>query len=319
MSYVSPNAVRAAHAFLRGKVNRTPVLSSAYINRLTNREVFFKCENLQQTGVFKIRGALNGVHNRPEGADRVVTHSSGNHAAAIACAAHMSGLKAEIVMPSTSPQVKVENVKFWNGNITFCEPTLEAREKTCEEITLRTGAHFIHPYNDEHVIAGQGTIGMEFFEQNPDLDVVIVPIGGGGMISGIVLAAQNQNKPPIIIAAEPAGANDASQSKATNTLVPMLNPNTIADGLRTQMGSLTWPIVRDFVHSVVEVSDEEIIESMKLCMTHLKTVLEPSAGVGPGVLLNSSDLWDELGAKKIGVIICGGNVDLNDLSGWIKN
>jgi len=315
---VSVDAVKAAYCHLQGKVTRTPILSSRFINELAGgREVFFKCENFQQTGVFKLRGAMNAVRNL-QGGSTVVTHSSGNHATALACAAKLSGLKSEIVMPSNSPTVKVDNVLYWDGNITFCEPTLQAREETAERIVNESQGHFVHPYNDPDVIAGQGSIGMEFCEQIPDLDAIIVPIGGAGMISGISLAAQAQNRPPIIVAAEPEGANDAFRSKEAGECLPMVGPQTIADGLRTQMGTLTWPIVRDLVHSIHTVSEEEIIDSMKLCMNHLKVVIEPSAGVGPSVLLKQKDLWESLDAKKIGVVLCGGNVDLCDLAKWIS-
>jgi len=258
--------VRAAAQRIAGRAHRTPVATCATIDRLAGRRVFFKCEHLQKVGAFKFRGACNAVMKLPEelAARGVVTHSSGNHAQAVALAARMRGIEAHIVMPSNALAVKRRAVEGYGGRVVECEPTLEARETTAAAVIAKTGATFIHPYDHPDIIAGQGTISLELIEQVPELDAIVAPIGGGGLISGICVAAKGVNPAMRILAAEPLGADDAARSLAGGKLIPQTAPNTIADGLLTSMGDLTWPIVRDHVERVITVSEDEIVTAMRL-------------------------------------------------------
>ena len=271
---------------------------------------------MQKVGAFKFRGACNAVYSLSdeEAARGVVTHSSGNHAQALALAARMRGIPAHIVMPDNAPSVKKDAVAGYGGQITFCEPTLQARESTMERIRLDTGATVVHPYDNERVIAGQGTAALELLEDVPDLDVIITPVGGGGLLSGTSIAAK-ELKPNIrVIAGEPEMADDAYRSMKQGRIIPSINPKTIADGLLTSLGQLTYPIIRERVEQIVTVSEQGIIDSMKFVWERAKIVIEPSSAVAVGVL------WErkiDLIGLKVGVVLSGGNVDLNKLP-WNK-
>jgi len=296
--------------------HRTPVLTNESLNQKVGVQVYLKCENMQKVGAFKFRGASNAVWSLSddEAKNGVCTHSSGNHAQALALAAKMRGIPAYIVMPSNAPQVKKDAVAGYGGQITFCEPTLEARESTLERIRMDTGANVVHPYNDERVIAGQGTAALELLDTIPDLDAVIAPVGGGGLLSGTSIAVKGLNPKIRVIAAEPEMANDAYRSMQEGRIIPSDNPKTIADGLLTSLGELTYPIIRDNVEQIVTVSEQAIIDSMKFIWERTKIIIEPSAATVIAVL------WEkkiDLSGLKIGVILSGGNVDLNKLP-WQK-
>ena len=304
--------IREAAQRIQPYVHQTPVLTSESLNAKTGAQVFLKCENMQKVGAFKFRGACNAVFSltEAEAARGVCTHSSGNHAQALALAARMRGIPAYIVMPDNAPSVKKNAVAGYGGQITFCAPTLEARETTLTRIYERTGANVVHPYNDERVIAGQGTATLELLEGVPDLDVVIAPVGGGGLLSGTSIAATETKRGIRVIAGEPEMADDAYRSLQSGTVVPSRSPKTIADGLLTSLGSLTFPIVQQRVEQIVTVSEEGIIEAMKFVWERVKIIIEPSAAVAVGVL------WEkkiDLTGLKVGVILSGGNVDLEKL------
>jgi threonine dehydratase len=277
--------------------------------------VYFKCENFQKVGAFKSRGACNAVFSLDDTAvvKGVATHSSGNHAQALARAALIRGCKAYIVMPETAARVKVEAVRGYGGEIFFCKPTLASREETLQEVVNRTGAIEIHPYNDYRVIAGQATATLELFEETGPLDVIMTPVGGGGLLSGTALATSYISPSTKVIAAEPANADDAFRSFTTRQLVPSINPQTIADGLLTSLGSLTFPIILDHVHQIITVSEETIIQAMLLTWERMKIIIEPSSAVPLAALMENQD--DFLG-KRIGIIISGGNVSFDKLP-WL--
>ncbi|HSK87408.1 MAG TPA: pyridoxal-phosphate dependent enzyme [Anaerolineales bacterium] len=304
--------IRAAAKRIRPYIHRTPVLMSESLNKRVGAQVFLKCENLQKIGAFKFRGACNAVFSLRDGEARhgVCTHSSGNHAQALALAASLRGIPAYIAMPNTAPAVKKAAVAGYGGQITFCEPTLESREAALARIVAETGATVVHPYNDERVITGQGTAALEFLEDIPDLDVMITPIGGGGLLSGTSIAATETKKGIRVIGAEPELADDAYRSLKEGQILPALKPATIADGLLSSLGALTFPIVQERVEQIVTVSEQGIIDSMKFIWERLKIIIEPSAAVAVGVL------WEKkinLAGLKVGVILSGGNVDLEKL------
>ena len=308
--------IQQAARRIESYIHRTPVLTNESLNQIVGAQVFLKCENMQKVGAFKFRGASNAVFslNGEEAACGVCTHSSGNHAQALALAAKMRGIPAYIVMPENAPSVKKNAVVGYGGQITFCEPTLQARERTLEQIRLETGANVVHPYNDERVIAGQGTAALELLEEVPDLDVIIAPVGGGGLISGTSIAATETKKGIRVIAGEPMMADDAYRSLKSGEILPSIHPETIADGLLTSLGTLTFPIIRQRVERIVTVSEAGIIGSMKFIWERAKIVIEPSAAVAVGVL------WERkinLTGLKVGVILSGGNVDLERLP-WMK-
>lgn len=308
--------IKTAAQRIKPYIHRTPVSTNESLNQRVGAQVYLKCENLQKVGAFKFRGASNAVWSltNEEAAYGVVTHSSGNHAQALALAAKMRGIPAYIVMPSNAPQVKKNAVAGYGGQITFCEPMLSARESTMERIRLDTGATVVHPYDNEHVIAGQGTAALELLEDIPDLDVIIAPVGGGGLLSGTSIAATETKKGIRVLAAEPELADDAYRSLQAGEIIPSTNPKTIADGLLTSLGQLTFPIIQERVEQIVTVSEQGIIESMKFIWERSKIVIEPSAAVPVGVL------WErkiDLARLKIGIILSGGNVDLEKLP-WQK-
>ena len=307
-------AVRAAADRVRGIVHRTPVMTSETLDRLGGRQLYFKCENLQKVGAFKYRGATNAVLrlSDSEAARGVVTHSSGNHAQALALAARVRGVPAYIVMPRTAPAVKKAAVEGYGGQITLCEPNLADREKTANALVERTGATLIPPFDHPDVIAGQGTAALELLEDVPDLDAIITPVGGGGLLSGCCVAARGVKPGIRVFGAEPLGADDAARSKAAGEWQPQTAPNTIADGLLTSTGQLTWPIIRDLVEAVFTVTDDEIRSAMRLVWERMKLIVEPSGAVGAAVAL--TDAFKSLsGVKKVGIVFSGGNVSLDKL------
>ncbi|GAX82601.1 hypothetical protein CEUSTIGMA_g10027.t1 [Chlamydomonas eustigma] len=369
--------VKSAHDRISHLIHRTPVLTCATLDLLSERTLFFKAETFQRSGSFKIRGASNAVFSMSaeQVANGVVTHSSGNHAGAVALAAKLRGVPAHIVVPHNTPKVKTDAVRSYGGTLYFCAPTIDAREEECMRIQQDTGAAFVHPYNDPKVMAGQGTIALELLDQAPHLDAIVVPISGGGMTSGIAVAAKALKPSIKIIAAEPRGINqdaaDVAAAKAAGELVPSNRPTTIADGLQGRMGCNTWPIVRDLVDGVITVSEEEIVAAMRLIYMHAKVVVEPSGAVGLAAVLRGQEVhpasgshvqqggtvgievgeaestssvadYDTVpqneqgkknkglmkkqgilspqqvleGCKAIGIILCGGNVDLDAKGFW---
>jgi threonine dehydratase len=309
--------IRRAAQQIQPYIHRTPVLTNESLNEKVGAQVYLKCENFQKVGAFKFRGASNAVFSltEDEAACGVCTHSSGNHAQALALAARMRGIPAYIVMPNNAPSVKKSAVAGYGGQITFCAPTLEAREATLRRIYERTGAKVVHPYNDERVIAGQGTAALELLEDFPDLDVILAPVGGGGLLSGTSIAATEMNKGIRVIGGEPEMADDAYRSIRSGIIVPSVNPKTIADGLLTSLGSLTFPIIHERVEQIVTVSEQGIIDAMIFIWERAKIVIEPSAAVAVGVL------WEkkiDLTGLKVGVILSGGNIDLEKLPYILK-
>jgi len=304
--------IRAAHERIRPFVHRTPVMTSSALDALTGARLFFKCENLQKTGAFKARGAHNAVFalSDAESCRGVVTHSSGNHGAAVALAAHSRGIPAYVVMPSTAAEVKKRAVARYGAQVTLCEPTLESRESTAARIQAETGAHFVHPYNDLRVIAGQGTSVLELLEEVPDLAVILCPVGGGGQLSGVAIAAKGLAPAIRVIGAEPAAADDAARSFRAGRIVPAGDPHTIADGLRSSLGELTFPLIRAHVDDIAIASEAAIIAAMRLVWEIMKIVIEPSAAVPVAVLL---DQVLPVNGQRVGVILSGGNVDLERL------
>lgn len=305
-------AVLDAMARIKPYINRTPVLTCTTINQLTGGNLFFKCENFQKAGAFKSRGATNAVFQLDESEllRGVATHSSGNHAAALALAAKRRGIRAHIVMPENSNKIKVRAVESYGGIITFCAPGLQSREDTLKKILATTGAIEIHPYNDLRIIAGQATAAIEMLKDHPDMNLIIAPVGGGGLLSGTALAARYFGNQTKVIAAEPEHANDAYLSFYSRTFVPSVNPDTIADGLRTSLGSLTFPIILEYVNDIVAVSEQAIIEAMRLIWERMKIIVEPSSAVALAAIIEGKVNVQGL---KTGIILSGGNVDLNDL------
>jgi threonine dehydratase len=308
--------IQAAAACIKPYAHRTPVLTCTSLNRLVGAELWCKCENFQKVGAFKFRGACNAVFSlsAPEAQHGVATHSSGNHAAAVALAAQLRGIKAHIVMPDNAPAVKKVAVAGYGGTIVYCAPTLAAREATLERVVHETGATFIHPYNDARVITGQGTAALELLTDVPDLDVIMVPVGGGGLLSGTAITTTALAPATQVIAAEPAAADDAYRSLHEGRIIPALDPRTIADGLRTSLGELTFAIIQRHVHEIVTVSEAAIISAMRHVWERMKIVIEPSAAVPIGALLERKG---DLTGKRIGVILSGGNVDLDRLP-WLS-
>ena len=304
--------VVAAHARIASYVHRTPLYSSESINAITGGELFFKCENFQKVGAFKFRGACNAVFSltEEEAARGVATHSSGNHAAALALAARMRGIPAYIVMPRTAPEIKKKAVAGYGGIITFCEPTLQAREETLTGVVAQTGAAIVHPYDNEWVIAGQGTAAKEMIEDAGSFDLILAPVGGGGLLSGTALSAKALSPGCRVIATEPAGADDAFRSFHAGKIIPSNHPVTIADGLLTSLGQRNFAIIMDQVDDIVTVSEEKIIEAMRLVWERMKIIIEPSSAVPLGAILEGKV---EVAGLKTGIILSGGNLDLGKL------
>lgn len=308
--------VLAAHERIRPHIHRTPVLTSSYFNEVTGAELFFKCENFQKAGAFKVRGACNAVFGLSDAmaAKGVATHSSGNHALSLSYAAGRRGIPCHVVMPRTAPEAKKAAVRGYGGQITECEPSTSSREAVFAEVQARTGAEFVHPYNDPRVIAGQGTCSRELMEQVEGLDAVVAPIGGGGMISGTCLTLSAIAPQVEIYAAEPQNADDACRSFKAGHIIADDAPETVADGLKVPLKELTWHFVSNHVTDILTASEDEIVEAMKLTWKRMKIVMEPSCAVPLATILKNPEVFR---GRRVGVIVTGGNVDLDKLP-WMK-
>jgi threonine dehydratase len=304
-----------AHERIRPYIHRTPVLTSSYLDALTEAQLFFKCENFQKAGAFKVRGASNAVFGLSDemAARGVATHSSGNHALSLSYAAGRRGIPCHVVMPRTAPEAKKAAVRGYGGIITECEPSTSSREEIFARVHAETGAEFVHPYNDPRVIAGQGTCSRELMEQTDGLDMVVAPIGGGGMISGTCLTLSNLAPEVKVIAAEPENADDAYRSFKAGHIIADDAPDTVADGLKVPLKELTWHFVSHHVTDILTASEQEIIDAMKLTWQRMKIVIEASCAVPLATILKNRDVF---AGKRVGVIITGGNVDMDRLP-WI--
>jgi threonine dehydratase len=304
--------IRAAHQRIRPYIHRTPILTNSWLNDACRASLFFKCENFQKVGAFKARGATNAVFALDDETARhgVATHSSGNHGAAVARAAKLRGVAAHIVMPSNSAKVKIRAVEGYSAQVVFCEPTEESREIECAEVIKKTGATLIHSFENEHVIAGQGTAAMELLEDVSALDVIMCPVGGGGLLSGTAIAAKSMRPQIKMIAVEPENADDAAQSFRAGHRLVTEKKFTIADGLRTNIGEPNFAIVQQYVDDIVTVSEEAIVSAMRTIWETMKILIEPSAAV-PYAAIQESKI--AVGGKSVGIILTGGNVDLDSL------
>jgi len=304
--------IKSAAELIKPYIKKTSVLNSSAINSICGSEISFKCENFQKTGAFKIRGAVNAVLNlnKKEIKRGVATHSSGNHAAALALSAKYLNVKAFVVMPENAPEIKKKAVKGYGAEIILSESTLKSREETLKKLISKTGASFIHPYNDYNVISGQGTVALEFLEEKEDFDIIMVPIGGGGLASGTAISVKNINPKIKLIGAEPLLADDAYNSFHTGKLFPSLNSNTIADGLKTSLGDKTFPIIRAYFDEIIRVDEVRIIEAMRMIWERMKIIIEPSSAVPLGAILGNKEMFKD---KSIGIILSGGNVGLDML------
>ncbi|MDX8351851.1 beta-hydroxyaspartate dehydratase BhcB [Cognatiyoonia sp. IB215182] len=305
-----------AHERIKPHINRTEVLTSDYLNDLTGAQLFFKCENFQEPGAFKVRGAANAVFglSDEQAAKGVATHSSGNHASCLSYAAMRRGIPCNVVMPRTAPQAKKDTVRRYGGVITECEPSTTSREETFAKVQAETGGDFVHPYNDPRVIAGQGTCSKEFMEQVDGLEMMVAPIGGGGMISGTCLTLSTLAPEVQIIASEPEQADDAYRSFKAGYIIADDAPKTIADGLLVPLKERTWHFVSNYVSDILTASDAEIIEAMKITWKHLRIVMEPSCAVPLATILKNKERF---AGKRVGIIVTGGNVDLDKLP-WMQ-
>ena len=294
-------------------IYETPILTSTLLNQIVGCNIFFKCENFQKIGAFKMRGATNAILNLSEEqkAKGVVTHSSGNFAQALSLAANKLGLKAYIVMPSSAPQVKIDAVKGYGGEVIICPPTLKDRETNAERISIENGATFIHPSNDLDVIKGQGTAAFELLEKYSNLDAIFTPVGGGGLVAGTILAVQQRSPNCKIYGGEPENVDDAFRSLKSGRIETNETTDTIADGLKTQLGDINFPIIRNGIEEIVLVTEDQILSALKLIWSRLKIVIEPSSAVAFAALINKSA---DLNSKDIGVILSGGNVNLDNIT-----
>jgi len=305
-----------AHERIKPHINRTPIRTSDYLNELTGAQLFFKCENFQEPGAFKVRGASNAVFGLTDeqAKNGVATHSSGNHASCLSYAAMRRGIPCNVVMPRTAPQAKKDTVRRYGGVITECEPSTTSREETFARIQAETGGDFVHPYNDPRVIAGQGTCAKEFMEQVDGLEMMVAPIGGGGMISGTCLTLSTLAPEVQIIASEPEQADDAYRSFKAGHIIADDAPKTIADGLLVPLKERTWHFVSNYVTDIYTASEEEIIDAMKITWKHLRIVMEASCAVPLATILKNKE---KFAGKRVGVIVTGGNVDLDKLP-WMQ-
>lgn len=308
--------VREAHLRIRERIRRTPILTSHTLDQLAGAHLFFKCENFQKTGAFKARGALNAVLSLTdaEAARGVATHSSGNHAAALAWAAGLRGIPAYVVMPRTASRIKLASVERYGGRITLCEPTHKAREAAADKIVLETGATLIHPFDDPRVMAGQGTAALEVMEDLPDLDAVVCPVGGGGLLSGTAIVAKAFRPAIQVFGGEPEGAADASLSLASGKRQAVDHPSSVADGLLATIGTLTFPVIRGHVDAIATVSDDQIIAAARQLLEVLKIAVEPSGATGYAAVAAGKL---PIKGKRVAVILSGGNVDL-ERAPWAK-
>lgn len=309
---VDLNAIRAAQERIRPQIHRTPVFTSESLDKLTGAKLYFKCENLQKTGSFKFRGATNAVFSLTdeEAARGVVTQSSGNHAAAISLAARRRGIPAWIVMPRTAPRAKRLAVEAYGGRVTECEHDIASRDAACKTLQEKTGAILIHPYNNERVIAGQGTAALELLEDIPDLDIIITPVSGGGLLSGTAIASKSLHSTIRVIGAEPKNADDAFRSLAAGRIEPAAKTITVADGLRATLCPLTFSILRSCVDEIALITEEEILSTMKLLWERLKLIVEPSGAVSAGIAFEKKIHAE---GKRIGIVLSGGNLDLDHI------
>lgn len=314
---ISKTDIVEAHERIKPFIHKTPVLTCKTINELAGAELFFKCENFQKIGAFKIRGGLNAALSlsKEKIANGIATHSSGNHAQAIAYAARQLGTKAYIVMPDNSPSVKVNAVKGYGAEVTFCENNQQAREEALQAIVDKTGAEFIHPYNDERVMTGQATCAKELIEEIPSLDFILAPVGGGGLLSGTLLSAHYFSPSTKVFAGEPEGAADAVLSIKSGKIETAPYIKTIADGLLTKLGDKTFPIIQQYVSDILTVRDEEIISTLRLVYERMKIIVEPSCVVPLAALLKNKELF---AGKRAGIILSGGNVDLKKFCDWFN-
>ncbi|NWY55797.1 SRR racemase, partial [Chionis minor] len=319
--------VRAAAGRLDGRLHRTPLLTSGSLDRLAGRRLLFKCELFQRTGSFKIRGALNAVRSLVEESERagaelpraVVTHSSGNHGQALACAAQAEGIPAYVVVPRTAPRCKQAAICAYGATLVPCEPSDESRAQTAARVVQETGGVMVHPNQEPAVIAGQGTIALEVLEQAPEVNAVVVPVGGGGMIAGIAIAIKALRPDVKVFAAEPCNADDCYQSKVRGELTPNLHPpDTIADAVKSSIGPNTWPIIRDLVDDVLTVSEEEIKRATRLVWERMKLLIEPTAGVGVAAVLSERFQEVPQDVENVCIVLCGGNMDLSSLT-WLTD
>lgn len=304
--------IEAAHERISPLIHRTPVFTNSSLNKLSGAELYFKCDNFQKAGSFKIRGATNTVEQLTiEELNRgVATTSSGNHGAALSMAVTRRGGKTKVVMPNNTPEIKVNNVERNGGEVVWCEPEQESRESVLKELIEKTGAVVVHPYNDERIMAGQGTCAKELLEDYPDLDTIVSPVSGGGLLSGTLLSSKALKANIQVFGAEPVEADDAYRSLKLGKIVPNETINTICDGLRAQIGALTFPVIADLVDDIITVTEEEIIDSMRMIWERLKMIVEPSSSITLGAILKNKDKFN---GKKVGLIISGGNVDLDHL------
>ena len=311
------NDVLTAHERIKPYIHKTPVLTSQFINRLIGAELFFKCENLQKAGAFKVRGASNAVFGLSDkkATKGVATHSSGNHALSLSYAAGQRNIPATVVMPHTAPQAKKDAVKGYGGTIIECEPSTSSREATFAKVVAETGADFVHPYNDPRVIAGQATCARELISQAEQLDAIIAPIGGGGMISGTCLTASNIAQNTKIFAAEPKNADDAARSFKAGHIISDDAPQTVADGLKVPLKDLTWHFVSNHVSDILTATEDEIVNAMKLIWQRMKIVIEPSSAVPLATIVKHKEFF---AGQRVGVIVTGGNVDLDSLP-WLSS
>ena len=309
---VTYNDIEKAHQRISDHIHNTPILTSKSLDNELGSNLFFKCENFQKTGSFKIRGATNSILqlNDTEIKNGIITTSSGNHGAAVAFIADKIGTSSKIIMPNNTPKNKIENVQRYGGEIFYCEPNIKSREDTLEKMIQKSGGSIIHPYNDEKIIAGQGTAAKELIEKVPDLDVIICPVSGGGLLSGTLLAAKNLKPDIKVFGAEPENADDTYRSILNNKIMSNETTDTIADGLRAQVGTVTFPIIKENVDKILLVSEEMIISSMYLIWQRLKIIIEPSCSIVlAALMLNSNKFLN----KKVGLILTGGNYDLKQI------
>lgn len=304
--------IEKAHDRIRPFIHRTPILTNSSLNELSGAELFFKCENFQKAGSFKIRGATNAVQllSEEDLKKGIATTSSGNHGAALSMAVTRRGGKTHVVMPHNTPKIKVENVKRNGGEIVWCETSQESREGVLEDLVKKNGSEVIHPYNDERIIAGQGTCAKELIEDCPDLDIIVSPVSGGGLIGGTLIMANEIEEKIEVYGAEPSEADDAFRSLVAGKIIPNKTINTICDGLRAQIGALNFPILKEFVSEIITITEEEVIGAMRMVWERMKLIVEPSCSITLAAVLKRKAQFSN---KRIGLILSGGNVDLNRL------
>ena len=309
---VTLKEIELAHDRIRSFIHRTPILTNKSLNELSGASLYFKCENFQKVGAFKIRGATNTVEqlSQAEIEKGVATTSSGNHGAALSMAVTRRGGKTKVVMPNNTPKIKVNNVERNGGEVVWCEPEQSSRESVLADLVEQTGAIVVHPYNDERIVAGQGTCAKELMEDEPNLDMIVCPVSGGGLLGGTLLSAKGINSDILVFGAEPSEADDAYRSLEKGKIVANETIDTICDGLRAQIGTITFPIIQKHVDGIIRVTEEEIIEAMKMIWERMKIIVEPSSAITLGALLKNKDM---LSNKRVGLILSGGNVDLNQL------